>query len=73
MASTSSPPTNHSEIPPWKIELIQRKKKFGAISPNGSIQRTIMQFDSNDTNSGKCSMEYNFMFQHQRQEKNALI
>lgn len=58
MASTSSTMANHSEIPPWKIELIQRKKKFGAISPNGSIQRTIMQFDSNDANSGKCSIKY---------------
>lgn len=54
MASTSSVAVNHSEIPPWKIELIQRKKKFGsAVSPTGSIQRTIMQFDNVDANSGK--------------------
>lgn len=66
MASTSNTtvtpsPHLHSDLPPWKIELIQRKKKLNtasaAISPNGSIQRTIMQFDnSNDGNVGKCLM-----------------
>lgn len=64
MASTSnttvtSSPHLHSDLPPWKIELIQRKKKLNTtstvISSNASIQRTIMQFDnSNDGNFGKC-------------------
>lgn len=60
-SSTTVTPSSHLhlDLPPWKIELIQRKKKFNtssaAISPNGSIQRTVMQFDnSNDGNFGKC-------------------
>lgn len=53
MTSTPSAVTNHSEIPPWKIELIQRKKKFCALS---STQRNIMQCDiiTADAHSGKC-------------------
>lgn len=53
-STTSSAVTNHSELPPWKIELIQRKKKFGALSPT---QRNIMQCDISNTadaHSGKC-------------------
>lgn len=54
MTSTTSSVSNHSDLPPWKIELIQRKKKFGALSPT---QRNIMQCDINstaDAQSGKC-------------------
>lgn len=48
--STSTAAASHSEIPPWKIELIQRKKKFGIMSPT---QRNIMQCDLNgDAHSG---------------------
>lgn len=62
MASTPPTPlstavTSHSEIPPWKIELIQRKKKLSALSPT---QRTIMQYDiNNDSNSGKLQIALN--------------
>lgn len=63
MASTTpTTPTNyhHSEIPPWKIELIQRKKRlFGTTSPNNSnhnainnSHRSITQFE-HDVNAGK--------------------
>lgn len=49
----------HSEIPPWKIELIQRKRRHqGTISPNiingNSGIRSIAQPES-DVNTGKCS------------------
>lgn len=54
----------HSDIPPWKIELIQRKKRHqGTMSPNTSngnnginnIHRSITQLE-NDSNTGKFSM-----------------
>lgn len=62
MASTP-PVTNyqHSEIPPWKIELIQRKKRHqGTMSPNSSNgnnginngHRSITHPES-DVNTGK--------------------
>lgn len=60
-SSTTVTPHLNSDLPPWKIELIQRKRKFNTVSvatsPNGSIQRTITQFDNNnDGNFGKCSI-----------------
>lgn len=59
-SSTTASPSPHlnSDLPPWKIELLQRKKKFNTVSaansPNGNIQRTITQSDiDNDRNFGK--------------------
>lgn len=59
MASTTPNTANysHSEIPPWKIELIQRKKKlFGNINPNPVV--TTLNTDSN---AGKSITNHHFI------------
>lgn len=60
----TSPTTStfhHSEIPPWKIELIQKKKKVvnvtGGCHSYGNAStddHNIMSSFAGDSNAGKC-------------------